>query len=149
MEMKHEFKHIGYIRSPYETVESIPIQAYMSDTEGSVEVLEEYGDGLKDIEGFSHIILVYIFHESMKYSLHVRPYLDIEERGLFATRHPERPNPIGISIVKLVKRKGNILRIKGMDVIDGTPLLDIKPYVPRFDERIDARYGWLEDKLER
>lgn len=148
MGMKPEFKPIGYIRSPYKTVESIPIQAFLSDAEGSVEVFEEYEDGLKDIEGFSHIILIYVFHESKGYSLHVKPYLDDEERGLYSTRHPNRPNPIGISIVKLIEREGHILRIKGMDVIDGTPLLDIKPYVPRFDERTDVRYGWLEDKLE-
>ena len=147
MGMKPEFKPIGYIRSPYKNVESIPIQAYLSDAEGQVEVFEEYEEGLKDIEGFSYIILVYIFHESRGYSLHVRPYLDTEERGLFSTRHPNRPNPIGISNVKLMERQGNILKIKGMDVIDGTPLLDIKPYVPRFDYRPDVRYGWLEDKL--
>ena len=143
-----ELKPIGYIRSPYKTVESIPIQAYLSDTEGSVEILDEFKDGLKDIEGFSHILLLYVFHESRGFSLHVKPYLDTEERGLFATRYPSRPNPIGISVVKLLGRDDNILTIRGMDVIDGTPLLDIKPYVPRFDERMDARYGWLEDKLE-
>lgn len=148
MGMKPEFKPIGYIRSPYKTVESIPIQAYLSDVEGRVEVLEEYEEGLKDIEGFSHIILIYVFHKSREYSLHVRPYLDTEERGLFATRHPNRPNPIGISTVRLLEKKANILKIKGMDVIDGTPLLDVKPHVPRFDERMDAKYGWLEDKLE-
>jgi tRNA-Thr(GGU) m(6)t(6)A37 methyltransferase TsaA len=145
----YEFKAIGVIHSPYETTGTIPIQAAFSQDEGAVEIFENYVDGLKDIEGFSHIILVYAFHESKGFSLHVKPFLDTQDRGLFATRHPNRPNPVGISIVELVKREGNILRIRGMDVIDGTPLLDIKPYVPRFDGRTDARYGWLEDKLER
>lgn len=147
--MKIELKPIGIIRSPYKTKEDVPIQAYLSDEEGEVEVFEEYKDGLKDIEGFSHIVIVYFFHKSLKYSLHVRPYLDNELRGLFATRHPNRPNPIGISIVKLLNVKGNILRIKGMDIIDGTPLLDIKPFIPKFDDREDVRFGWLEEKLEK
>lgn len=147
--MKIELKPIGFIRSPYKTKEDVPIQAYLSDDLGEVEVLKEYEDGLKDIEGFSHIIIVYVFHKSKGYSLHVKPYLDPSLRGLFATRHPNRPNPIGISTVKLLERKGNILRIKGMDVIDGTPLIDIKPFVPRFDDRENVKFGWLEEKLER
>ena len=94
-------------------------------------------------------MIVYIFLKSHGYSLHVRPYLDPNLRGLFATRHPNRPNPIGLSIVRLLGRRGNILKIKGIDVMDGTPVVDIKPYVPKFDERKDARCGWLEDKLEK
>ena len=144
-----EIKPIGIIHSPYKTKEEIPIQAYLSDEEGEVEVFREYEDGLKDIEGFSHIIIVYIFHKSKGYSLHIKPYLDMNLKGVFATRHPNRPNHIGISTVKLLQRKQNVLRIKGMDVVDNTPLLDIKPYIPKFDEREDVRYGWLEDKLEK
>lgn len=145
--MKIELKPIGIIHSPYKTKEDIPIQAYRSEDVGEIEIFKEYEKGLNDIEGFSHIIIVYIFHKSHGYSLHVKPFLDPSLRGLFATRHPNRPNPIGISTVRLLKRKVNILKIKGMDVIDGTPLVDIKPYVPRFDERKEARYGWLEEKL--
>lgn len=145
--MKIELEPIGIIQSPYKTKEEIPIQAYLSDEEGKVEVFKDYEDGLKDVEGFSHIIIVYIFHKSKDYFLHVRPFLDTNLKGVFATRHPNRPNPIGISTVRLLERKKNILKIKGMDVLDGTPLLDIKPYVPRFDEREDVRYGWLEGRL--
>ena len=145
--MKIELKSIGVIRSPYKNKEDIPIQAYRSEEEGEIEVFKEYKEGLKDIEGFSHIIILYIFHKSEGYSLHVKPYLDPNLRGLFATRYPDRPNPIGISTVRLLEREGNILKIKGMDVIDGTPLIDIKPYVPRFDEREEVKVGWLEEKL--
>jgi tRNA-Thr(GGU) m(6)t(6)A37 methyltransferase TsaA len=147
--MKIELTPIGIIHSPFKTNEDIPIQAYRSEDVGEIEIFKEYEKGLSDIEGFSHIIIVYIFHKSQGYSLHVRPFLDPNPRGLFATRHPNRPNPIGLSIVRLLAREGNILKVEGMDVIDGTPIVDIKPYVPRFDERKDVRYGWLEDKLEK
>lgn len=147
--MNFELKPIGVIRSPYKTSAEIPIQAYLSEEEGEIEVINEYVEGLKDIEGFSHIVILYIFHKSQGYSLHVKPYLDTHLRGVFATRHPRRPNPIGISIVRLLERKGNILRIKGMDVLDGTPLVDIKPYVLQFDDRENIKMGWLEEKLEK
>ena len=146
--MKVELKPIGIIHSPYKTKEDIPIQAYRSEDVDEIEMFKEYEEGLDDIEDFSHIIMVYIFHKSQGYSLHVRPFLDPSLRGLFATRHPNRPNPIGISTVRLLERKGNILKIKGMDVIDGTPLIDLKPYVPKFDEMKEAKIGWLEDKLK-
>jgi len=147
--MKIELKPIGIIHSPYKTKGDVPIQAYLSDRVGEVEVFKKYEDGLKDIEGFSHIIIIYAFHKSKGYSLHVKPFLDDVSRGLFSTRTPNRPNPIGISVVGLVGRRGNILKIRGMDVLDSTPLLDIKPFVPRFDDRENIRYGWLEDKLEK
>lgn len=147
--MKIELTPIGIIHSPYKTKEEVPIQAYLSNEEGEVEVFKEYEDGLMDIDGFSHIMIIYIFHKSKDRYLHVKPYLDTRLRGVFATRHPDRPNPIGISLVRFLERKGNILRIKGMDVVDGTPLLDIKPYIPRFDERENVKYGWLEDKLKK
>ena len=147
--MKIELKPIGIIHSPYKTKEEVPIQAYLSNEEGEVEVFKEYEDGLMDVDGFSHIMIIYIFHKSKDRSLHVKPYLDTRLRGVFATRHPDRPNPIGISLVRFLERRGNILRIKGMDVVDGTPLLDIKPYIPRFDERENVKYGWLEDKLKK
>ncbi len=100
---------------------------------GTIEIKPEYIDGLKDIEGFSHIILIYHFHLSKGYSLKVKPFLDENLRGIFATRAPKRPNPLGISVVKLIKVKNNILQIEDVDIVDGTPLLDIKPYVPDFD----------------
>ncbi len=147
--MKIELKPIGIIHSPYKSKENILCQAYKSEKIGEVEVFKEFENGLKDIEGFSHIMIVYYFHLSGDYSLHVKPFLDEELRGVFATRHPRRPNRIGISVVKLLERKGNILKIKGMDVVDGTPLLDIKPHVPKFDERKEVKIGWLEDKLKK
>jgi tRNA-Thr(GGU) m(6)t(6)A37 methyltransferase TsaA len=107
-----------------------------------VEVYPEYAEGLQDLEGFSHIFLLYAFHESSGYSLLVKPFLDNQLRGLFATRHPARPNPIGLSVVRLTVRKENILEVEGVDMLDGTPLLDIKPYVPDFDIRTDTRNGW-------
>lgn len=147
MELKN-IEPIGIIHTPFRTREkTVPIQSRFSKEIGEVEVFKEYEDGLKDIEGFSHIILLYIFHKSEGYSLHAKPFLDSELRGVFATRSPRRPNPIGMSTVILIERKGNILKVKGVDMLDETPLLDIKPYVPRFDERTEVSFGWLEDKL--
>jgi tRNA-Thr(GGU) m(6)t(6)A37 methyltransferase TsaA len=105
-------------------------------------VYTEYAEGLQDVEGLSHVILLYVFHRSSGYALHVKPFLDDRQRGLFATRHPCRPNPIGLSIVRLVSIHDHILEIEGVDMLDGTPLLDIKPYVPEFDVRTDVRTGW-------
>jgi tRNA-Thr(GGU) m(6)t(6)A37 methyltransferase TsaA len=112
---------------------------------GTVELLPEYGDGVKDLGGFSHIILLYVFHCSNRYKLVVTPFMDSVPRGLFATRAPNRPNPIGLSVVRLVRVDGTRLHVEGIDVLDGTPLLDIKPYVPEFDCPSGAvRAGWLE-----
>ena len=108
----------------------------------------EYTGGLKDLEGFSYLIILYHFHLTQGYSLHVQPYLDIERHGVFATRIPGRPNPIGLSIVQLMGIKKNILYIQDVDIVDGTPLLDIKPYVPAFDMRDSARIGWLSEKVQ-
>jgi tRNA-Thr(GGU) m(6)t(6)A37 methyltransferase TsaA len=114
---------------------------------GQVEVLPEYQAGLRDLAGFSHIILLYLFHQSDPgYDLAVTPFLDGEPKGLFATRYPRRPNPIGLSIVRLLRCEGRVLHVEGIDVLDGTPLLDIKPYVPPFDAHPGAAYGWLEGK---
>ena len=138
---------IGVIHSPFHEQGEIPIQAVLSLAEGTVEVYPEFAAGLKDTEGFSHIVLLYWFHRSAGYRLRVRPFLDPEERGLFATRYPARPNPIGISTVELLGRDGNRLQIRGVDVLDGTPLLDIKPFVPAFDNREGAWMGWLEGRV--
>ena len=140
---------IGIIHSPFNEKKQTPIQASRSQAVGSVEVYPEFADGLKDIEAFSHIYLLYAFHNSSGYTLQVKPFLDDKEHGLFATRYPYRPNPIGISIVHLLSRKGSILNIEGVDVLDGTPLLDIKPYVPDFDLRTDVRVGWYEKRSKK
>ena len=140
---------IGVIRSPFTKPEETPIQAARSQAAGSVEVYPAFAEGLRDIEGFSHIHLLYAFHESSGYNLAVKPFLDDQEHGVFATRHPRRPNPIGMSIVRLVSREGNLLTVEGVDVLDGTPLLDIKPYVPEFDVRSNARTGWYETRSEQ
>ncbi|MFC1532151.1 tRNA (N6-threonylcarbamoyladenosine(37)-N6)-methyltransferase TrmO [Thermodesulfobacteriota bacterium] len=141
---------IGIIHSPFKSKESFPIQGlYSSDAKGEVELFNEYSDGLKDIETFSHIILIYHFSKAGEIEL-VRPtFLDDEAHGVFASRHPCRPNGLGITIVNLIKCKGNILEVSAIDVIDGTPLIDIKPYIPRFDCFPDATEGWVESKKWR
>ena len=133
---KIELSPIGIIHSPFKEPKGTPIQtATAEDVEGKVEVFKEYMVGLKDLNGFSHIILLYHFHLTKGYSLLVRPYMDDTLRGVFATRAPRRPNPIGMSVVRLTRIEENILYIKDVDIVDGTPLLDIKPYVPDFDIR--------------
>lgn len=139
---------IGVIHSPFTDKSQTPIQASRSQARGVVEVYPEYAEGLEDLEGFSHIFLLYVFHESSGYSLLVKPFLDDQLRGLFATRHPCRPNPIGLSVVRLIARQGNSLEVEGVDTLDGTPLLDIKPYVPDFDVRADTRTGWYATRIE-
>ncbi len=147
MKTEYTLKPIGVIHSSFKNKKEVPIQPRFSKEKGEVELFEEYSEGLKDIEGFSHIILVYIFHKTKDYSLLVKPYLDDKAKGVFATRFPNRPNQIGISVVRLVEKKKNILVVEGIDVVDGTPLLDIKPYVPPFDKTEEVKIGWLEEKL--
>jgi len=143
-----KYKPIGFIHTPFKEPKGVPIQPVAGeDIEGKVEILPDYVEGLKDLEGFSHIILIYHLHLSKKPSLLVKPYMDEKLRGVFATRAPSRPNPIGLSIVRLVKIKGNMIYIKDVDIVDGTPLLDIKPYVPEFDLREVNRIGWLEKNI--
>jgi len=143
-----KYKPIGFIHTPFKEPKGVPIQPVAGeDIEGKVEILPDYVEGLKDLEGFSHIILIYHLHLSKKASLLVKPYMDEKLRGVFATRAPSRPNPIGLSIVRLVKIKGNMIYIKDVDIVDGTPLLDIKPYVPEFDLREVNRIGWLEKNI--
>ena len=144
------FNPIGVIHSPYKTKEQCPIQPlYASEAEGRVEVFEQYADGLKDIELFSHIYLLYFFDRGGEIQLVRSTFLDDQPHGIFACRHPGRPNGIGISIVKLVRRDGNDLVVRGIDILDGTPLLDIKPYIPRFDVIESASNGWVQDKAWR
>jgi tRNA-Thr(GGU) m(6)t(6)A37 methyltransferase TsaA len=143
-----QFKPIGVIHSPFPQRRAMPIQsAYADGVVGTVELHPQYVDGLKDLEGFSHLILLYHFHLSTGYQLQVRPFLDDEMRGVFATRAPNRPNPIGLSVVRLERVEGATLHIIDVDVVDGTPLLDVKPYVPHFDDRSNTRIGWLEHRV--
>ena len=142
---------IGIIHSPFETPSQTPIQATAKDAasvEGTVELFPEFEDGLKVIDGFSHLILVYYFDRVTERRLLVTPFLDTVERGVFSTRAPSRPNPIGISIVRLIsKTSANTLLIQGIDILDNTPLLDIKPWIPEFDQVHAEKIGWLSSKI--
>jgi len=133
---------IGIIHSPFTQPDQTPIQASRSQAIGQVEIYPEFVDGIKDLEELSHIFLLYVFHRAENYQLLVKPFLDNALHGLFATRYPYRPNPIGLSVVRLLACKNNRLEIEGVDVLDGTPLLDIKPYVPDFDVRENVKTGW-------
>ena len=145
--MEFVYKAIGVIHSPFKEQADTPIQSALSHAGGSVEVFPEYAGGLRDIGGFSHLFLIYHFHCATGFSLTQKPFLDgSRERGIFAIRHFCRPNPIGLSIVELKKVCGNTLEVGGLDILDGTPLLDIKPYIRQFDCREDARSGWAEGK---
>jgi len=147
---KYCFKPIGTIHSPFKKAEGVPIQpAGGQGVAGIVKVTPKYAGGLKDLKNFSHIILIYYFHLSKGYKLKVRPFLDKTKRGVFATRAPKRPNPIGMSIVRLKKIKKTELYVENLDIIDGTPLLDIKPYVPKFDSIKVKRIGWLKGKVHK
>lgn len=139
------YKPIGIIHSPFKSLKEMPIQP-TSDVSGSgiVEIYPEFVDGLKDLEGFSHIYLLYHFHKVNLSNLIVTPFLDRETRGIFATRAPSRPNPIGLSLVELARIENNLIYVERVDVLNETPLLDIKPYVPEFEHIQDVRIGWLE-----
>jgi len=145
-----EFKAVGTIRTPFKELSGMPIQASGArGVKGRVELKPEFAGGLQDLEGFSHLILIYCFHLCSGYSLKVKPFLDDRERGVFATRAPRRPNPIGISTVRLEKVEGSILYLEDVDIVDGTPLLDLKPFVPAFDSPEEVQTGWLEGKARR
>lgn len=142
------YKPIGIIYSPFKVIEGVPVQpAGAEGIGGRVKVYSKYADGLLDLDRFSHIILVYHFHLSKGYSLKVVPFLHDTEQGIFATRAPKRPNHIGISVVRIDKIEGNSIDVTNIDIVDGTPLLDIKPYVSIFDNVKDEKNGWLSDKL--
>lgn len=142
-----EYSPIGIIYSPHKTPQGSPIQPTAAKgIEGKIEVFPEFAEGLEDLAGFSHIFIIYHCHLSRAYSLKVKPFLDDNQHGLFATRAPARPNSIGISVVRLVKVEKGHLDILNVDVVDGTPLLDIKPYVPAFDVHTVDRIGWIENK---
>ena len=141
---------IGIIHTPFATKDDAPIQgAFRPEAIGTVEVAEEFADALADIDGFSHLILLYEFDRAAPVELVRQTFLGDEPHGLFATRHPARPNPLGITVVSLVSRAGCVLTVAGIDVLDNTPLLDIKPYIPRFDSVPEASEGWLAGRPER
>ena len=137
---------IGVIRSEHRVAERTPIQpVFANGCEGRAEIFSEFADGLRDLEGFSHVYLVYGFHKAGRPRLLVKPFLQDVERGVFATRAPCRPNPLGLSVVRLVRRDGCVLHLDGLDILDGTPLLDIKPYTAKFDRVGHTRNGWQDE----
>ena len=141
------YEPIGVIHTPFKTRENMPIQpSGGKGIEGVAVLRPELVEALSDVEGFSHVCLVYHLHRSKGYSLKVVPFLDTERRGLFATRAPRRPNPIGISVVRVKRIEANKIYFRDVDMLDGTPLLDIKPCVREFDSRQRMRIGWLEGK---
>jgi tRNA-Thr(GGU) m(6)t(6)A37 methyltransferase TsaA len=151
MKKRHslELTPIGIIHSPYKNRAEAPYQGYRSEKISQIEVFKEFEEGLQDVEGFSHIIVIYWFHKSQGYHLLVKTPWDDILHGLFTTRSPHRPCPLGLTVVELVAREKNILKVKGLDAIEGTPLLDIKPYVPPIDERSVVKPSWLEGKLRK
>lgn len=145
MRKEIKLKPIGIIHTPYKEPKGIPIQGkFEKSVTGIIEIFPEYQKGLKDIEGFSHLILIYHFSRSKEEKLVGKPFLEDQEHGIFAIRSPHRPNHLGFSIVKLKKVKDNIIIFSEVDMLDGTPLLDIKPYVDHFDSRKHVKNGWIE-----
>ena len=143
--MKVFFEPIGLIQTPFNDIEGMPIQPTGAlGIQGTIEIFEAFVPGLQDLDGFSHIILLYHLHKVQSSALVVKPFLDTKERGIFATRAPTRPNPLGFSIVKLNEIQGNTLHIENVDILNHTPLIDIKPYLPEFDQHPADRLGWYE-----
>jgi tRNA-Thr(GGU) m(6)t(6)A37 methyltransferase TsaA len=145
--LKYELHPIGIIHTPHETSNDAPIQSAFSKFEGTAEIYPDYIEGLDSLEGFSHIILLYWFHRAREPRMKVVPYMDVVAHGLFATRTPSRPNPIGLSIVELLGIESGKIRFKGADMLNETPLLDIKPFVSQFDGPTSTKIGWLEKPL--
>ncbi len=140
-----QIRSIGVIHSPFSDIAEMPIQpSGAQGISGQIEIDPDLVEGLKDLEGFSHIIVLYQFHQVSKVELTVTPFLDATTHGVFATRAPTRPNPIGLSVLELKSISGNILEVNNIDILDGTPLLDIKPFVPEFDQPDNVRTGWLQ-----
>ena len=148
--MEIRYTPIGTIHSPFNDTAGMPIQpAGAVGVRGTITVNTELADGLQDLDGFSHIVLLYHFHRSTDYALRVTPFLDTQTRGVFATRAPKRPNAIGLSVVRLIGVVGNELTVENIDVLDGTPLLDIKPYIPDVDVHQAERIGWFAESREK
>ncbi len=147
-----KLKPVGMIHSPFKKKEDIESKKYadpkgFDSVQGELEIFKEYEAGLKDTEGFSHLIVLFAFHESEGYSLHTKPLLEDTLRGVFSTRSPHRPNSIGLTVVNVIERKGNIVKVSGIDMIEGTPILDIKPYTSR-DQKSPIKLGWLENRMK-
>ncbi|MDO5845707.1 MAG: tRNA (N6-threonylcarbamoyladenosine(37)-N6)-methyltransferase TrmO [Methanocorpusculum sp.] len=141
------FTPIGFVRSPHKTLDGMPIQPPAArEFTGTIEILPEYAEGLTDIEEFSRLMILYHLHKSAGALLSAKPFLDTKVHGVFATRIPRRPNALGFSVVRLLGREGCVLRIGDVDILDGTPVLDIKPYVPQFDAYPDEKSGWFAGK---
>ncbi len=146
--MTIKYEQIGTVYSPFEKKEGMPIQAISANgIKGKIEINKDLEEGLSDLDGFSHIFLIYAFHKSKGFDLKTKPFLSDKIFGIFATRAPRRPNAIGISVVKILSINKNILEIENIDVLNGTPLLDIKPYIPEFDIHKVEKIGWLENKI--
>jgi tRNA-Thr(GGU) m(6)t(6)A37 methyltransferase TsaA len=144
------YRPIGVVRAPFSRLEGMPLQSVAAeDVRGQIEVLPDFAAGLKDLDGFSHIHVIAHLHRGVPGGLEVIPFLDETPRGVFATRSPRHPNPIGLSVLRLLAVEGATLQVAGVDLVDGTPVLDIKPYVPRFDVVAADRVGWLEQAAER
>jgi tRNA-Thr(GGU) m(6)t(6)A37 methyltransferase TsaA len=141
---------IGIIHTPFTEIRGMPLQPVAAqEIQGVIELAPEYAGGLGDVDGFSHLILLYHLHQVLGRALRVTPYLDDHSHGIFATRSPKRPNPIGFAVVRLLRIEHVRLIIAGVDMLDGTPLLDLKPYVPAFDSIQTDRIGWFADRTER
>ena len=150
--MEIKLKPVGMIHSPFKKKEDIESKKYadpkgFDPVQGELEIFKEYEAGLKDTEGFSHFIVLFAFHESEGYSLHTKPLLENTLRGVFSTRSPHRPNALGLTVVKVIERKGNIVKVSGIDMIEGTPILDIKPYTSR-DQKSPIKLGWLKNRMK-
>jgi len=144
---KIEIRPIGLIHTSYKKLKDIPFQGYKSNKKGKIRVFRKYEKGIKDVQYFSHLIILYYFHKANYVKMTAKPFLGDKPKGIFAIRGPWRPNHIGLTIVRLLNIKRNILTVSGIDMLDGTPLLDIKPYVPEFDIRKNVRIGWLKGKI--
>lgn len=141
--MQITLSSIGIIHSPFNELSGMPIQPTSeSSAEGFLEIHPEFADGLKDLDGFSHVYLLYHLHKAQPAKLRIKPFLDNEVRGVFATRAPRRPNPIGLSLVKVLRVEGSIVHVANLDILNGTPLIDIKPYIPEFEDASKIRTGW-------
>ena len=149
-ENKITYNTIGIVHSPHKSIEGVPIQPIgAKGIKSEIEIFEEFQEGLKDLEGFSHIIVLYHFHKSKDFRLIVKPFLDNETRGVFATHAPNRPNSIGLSVLRLINVIRNVIHVENVDILDETPVLDIKPYVSKFDSVEEEKNGWLEKNINK
>jgi tRNA-Thr(GGU) m(6)t(6)A37 methyltransferase TsaA len=144
------YRPIGVVRSPFTELEGMPLQSVAAaDVRGTIEIDSAFAGGLRDLDGFSHLHVVVHLHRSRPRGLVVTPFLDDSPRGVFATRSPRHPNPIGLSVVRLEHIERTTLHVAGLDLLDGTPVLDLKPYVPTFDCVAAERIGWFAGKVDR